>query len=66
MWDISRSRLLHTLTGHTAAVFAIDMSDTGAVVITGSADRVGWVTKSIATASRLTFQSYDVQHFHET
>ncbi len=43
MWDISRSRLLHTLTGHTAAVFAIDMSDTGAVVITGSADRVGAV-----------------------
>lgn len=40
VWDISRCLLLTTLTGHNAAIFAVDMSEDGSLVITGSADRV--------------------------
>ena len=32
--------LLHTLEGHTGAVFTADMDEKGSIVITGSADRV--------------------------
>ena len=40
IWDISHCHLLHTLYGHTAAVFAVDMNFDGTLTITGSADRV--------------------------
>ena len=40
VWDISRCHLLTTLIGHNAAIFAVDMSEDGSLVITGSADRV--------------------------
>lgn len=41
VWDVSRCKLLQTLEGHSAAVFAVDMDEEGTLVITGSADRVG-------------------------
>ena len=40
VWDVNRCMLLHTLMGHNAAVFAVDMNEAGSIVITGSADRV--------------------------
>ncbi|XP_069104646.1 F-box and WD repeat domain-containing 11-A-like isoform X2 [Argopecten irradians] len=39
IWDISRCYLIHNLYGHTEAVFAVDLSEDGALTITGSADR---------------------------
>ncbi|CAH1798892.1 unnamed protein product [Owenia fusiformis] len=39
IWDISRCMLLWTLKGHNAAVFTCDISEDGALAITGSADR---------------------------
>ncbi|XP_061192203.1 F-box/WD repeat-containing protein 1A-like [Saccostrea echinata] len=39
VWDISRCHLLTELIGHNAAIFAVDMSEDGSLVITGSADR---------------------------
>ncbi|PVD28511.1 hypothetical protein C0Q70_11099 [Pomacea canaliculata] len=39
VWNINRCRLLHTLTGHNAAIFSVDMNESGSTVITGSADR---------------------------
>ena len=40
LWDIRRYRLLLTLSGHTAAIFAVDIDDSISVALTGSADRV--------------------------
>ena len=40
IWDIGRCLLQNTLTGHSAAIFAVDMNDNGSLVITGSADKV--------------------------
>ena len=40
IWDMSRCVLHHTLRGHSAAVFAVDMDADGKVAVTGSADRV--------------------------
>lgn len=39
IWDIGRCLLQNTLTGHSAAIFAVDMNDNGSLVITGSADK---------------------------
>ncbi|CAI9717237.1 QUALITY PROTEIN: F-box WD repeat-containing 7-like [Octopus vulgaris] len=39
VWRITRCRILHTLIGHTASVFAGDLSDTGSEAVTGSADK---------------------------
>lgn len=40
MWDISRCLPVHSLEGHTEAVFAVDLDDKLSLVFTGSADRV--------------------------
>jgi len=40
IWDINRCLLLNPLSGHSAAVFAIDMNEDGRLVVTGSADKV--------------------------
>ncbi|XP_053396949.1 uncharacterized protein LOC128556312 [Mercenaria mercenaria] len=39
VWDINRCLHLNSLLGHTAAIFAVDMSEDGHLVITGSADK---------------------------
>ena len=40
IWDINKCILNHTLLGHNAAIFSVDMNENGSIIITGSADRV--------------------------
>ncbi|XP_060599165.1 uncharacterized protein LOC132752799 isoform X1 [Ruditapes philippinarum] len=39
VWDMNRCLHINSLLGHTAAIFAVDMSEDGHLVITGSADK---------------------------
>ena len=60
VWDINRCKLIQTLAGHTAAIFAVDLNEDGQLVVTGSADKVD--TGVIITNTL----RYAVKGFHPT
>uniref|UniRef100_A0A2C9KU49 F-box domain-containing protein n=1 Tax=Biomphalaria glabrata TaxID=6526 RepID=A0A2C9KU49_BIOGL len=39
LWDVGRTLLVHTLSGHSAAVFSVDMSEDCQVIVTAAGDK---------------------------
>nr|KAG5711219.1 hypothetical protein BaRGS_004863 [Batillaria attramentaria] len=70
VWDVNRCLLLTTLYGHNAAIFAVDMNESGSLVITGSADRsvrmwatdTGKCTKVIWVSQTTSIMSVSYSH----